>query len=57
MYLKTKFRKRTRTRNKFAGNKSRKYIRKRTMKRRGGAYKLECTSDPTTKKICCKQIE
>jgi hypothetical protein len=56
MYLKTKFRKRNRNRLAGTKSKSRKY-RRRSIKRGGTSYRIECTSDPKTKSICCKQIK
>lgn len=50
MYLKTKFRKR----NRLAGHKSRKYRRRRSIKKGGAPYNIECTTDKDGK-VCCVQ--
>jgi len=52
MYLKTKFRKR----NRLAGTKKRKYSRRRSMKRGGASYNIECTTDKDGK-VCCSQTK
>jgi hypothetical protein len=49
MYLKTKFRKR----NRLAGHKSRKYRRRRSIKRGGATQNIECSTD-SEGKVCCK---
>ena len=50
MYLKTKYRKRNK--NKMTGHKSRKYRRRRSIKRGGATHNIECSTDAEGK-VCC----
>lgn len=54
MYLKTKYRKRNRNKNKnrLSVHKSRKYRRRRSIKRGGATHNIECSTDAEGK-VCC----